>query len=485
MQRRQFLKSTIASSIALLAAGSLRAADLTAKNLISGQPIQPFTPIALRNGEAELDIAPAQTAIFKDGTPTNVWKYSSGDGQMFDVFEGDDLEITMNNQLPEATTVHWHGINVPADQDGDGHQAFGAGTSRVAAFTVPQDSAGSYWFHPHPHGRTAFQVAQGLAAPFIVRSKTDPIAALGIRDIPLFFTAPMLDDNAQIAPQSMSEQMNGRSGNVVLVNGQYLPVLDAKNGETLRLRLFNASNARFLRLSFSETDMVQIGTDGGLLTSPLAPVSNILLAPAERTEVLVRFERTSKLIALSYEKGFMGGMGITDRPAEDADVEIMSVQVSGDTIEPIEVPTTLRAIDPLGDAVVTRQFILSENMQMSMAGGQHSMSMEFMINGQTFDMNRIDFTAKQDDIELWEIINQTDMDHPFHIHGHQFQIVSTIENGVETPFPYLCWKDTINTKRGQTIRLKLKQNQLGKRMFHCHILEHEDLGMMGQYEVVT
>lgn len=481
MRRRQFLKSTIASSIALLSAGSLSAKSLKLRALIKGQPLTNFTPITVNDGKAVLNIEQTEIVLSKDGSPTEVWNYSSGYGNMFDVFEGDNLEITMNNQLPEATTVHWHGIDVPADQDGDAHGVFDTETTRTVNFSIPQASAGSYWFHPHPHMRTAFQVAQGLAAPFIVRSKDDPIAALGIRDIPLFFTAPMLDGNLQIAEQTMSEQMNGRSGNVVLVNGQYLPVLDAKNGETLRLRLFNASNGRFLRLSFSDSEIVQIGTDGGLLVSPLSPASTILLAPAERAEVLVRFEAETTLTALTYEKGFMGGMMMGGTPAESKDVDVMSVQVSGDTIAPIDIPTTLRAIEQFGDAVVTRQFTLSENMGMSVSG----MTMDFMINGKTFDMNRIDFTAKQGEIEMWEIINKTDMDHPFHIHGNQFQIVSITENCEETPFPFLCWKDTVNTKKGQTVRLKLQQNQVGNRMFHCHILEHEDLGMMGQYEVVA
>ena len=111
------------------------------------------------------------------------------------------------------------------------------------------------------------------------------------------------------------------------------------------------------------------------------------------------------------------------------------------------------------------------------------MTMEFMINNQMYDMNRTDFTSRVGQVELWEIINQTDMDHPFHIHGSHFQIVSTEDNGKVTAYPYLAWKDTVNTRAGQTIRLKIAQKQVGLRMFHCHILEHEDLGMMGQYEV--
>lgn len=418
---------------------------------------------------------------------SNLWLYQdSAGGSMMDVMEGDALRIKVQNHLPEETTVHWHGIAVPSSEDGHPHDVIAPHGSREYAFTIPPDSAGTYWYHPHPHQRTGIQAARGLAAPFIVRSKNDPLAKLGIADHVLLLSALQLDGNAQIAEQNMMEQMNGREGNALFVNGQYQPILNVAPNSTHRLRLINASNARYMRLALDSGLMTVVGTDGGLLTQALPPQKELLLAPAERVEVLVTFNQANPKVtlnALPYDKGWMdGGMG-WEKPAVQT-IAVMEFNVIGDAVKTPVIPKQLRVIKPLGEANVTRKMVLSEKMEMSMADGKHTMTMEFMINNQLFDMNRVDFTAKQNVVELWEIVNNTDMDHPFHIHGDHFQVVSVEESGKVTPAPYLAWKDTVNTKAGQTVRLKIMQKQTGLRMFHCHILEHEDLGMMGQYEVL-
>ena len=118
---------------------------------------------------------------------------------------------------------------------------------------------------------------------------------------------------------------------------------------------------------------------------------------------------------------------------------------------------------------------------MSMANGQHSM--EFLINGKSFDMSRIDFISRVHEVELWEISNQSDMDHPFHVHGTQFQVVETERNNVRTVTPYRAWKDTVNVRAGETVRIKIRQDVPGLRMVHCHILEHEVQGMMAIQQV--
>ena len=497
MNRRQFLVNSMYSTLALTFAAcgkkpaneahTMHTPNTTAaasnvfdmSRLRSGEPLR--TPAILSMSDAVLNIQPTQHSWLRDGRATDIWAYQSPTGgTMLDVKVGEQVRITVNNHLPESTTVHWHGVDVPADQDGHPHHPIEPKQSRVYEFTPPD--AGTYWYHPHPHGRTAMQVARGLAAPIIVRDPNDPITQLGIPEQVLMFTTLQLDANAQIAPQTMDEQMNGREGNVVLVNGQYQPIWTVAPNSMHRLRLINASNARYLRLSLGGVLMTVVGTDGGLLEQPLPPQSEILLAPAERLEVCVNFQNAVTLNAQPYDKGWMdGGMG-GQKPALKP-IELLHIQVSGEVATPPNLPKKLRTITPLGKAIVTRQLLLTENMQMSMAGGVHSMTMEFMINNQMYDMNRTDFTSRVDQVELWEIVNQTDMDHPFHIHGSHFQIVSTEENGKATPYPYLAWKDTVNTRAGQTIRLKIAQKQVGLRMFHCHILEHEDLGMMGQYEV--
>ena len=450
--------------------------------LISGKPLKAWPKMTLNQGTADIHVQAAEQVWLKDGTATKVWNYQAAGGTLIEVMEGDTVAFTAHNHLPENTTLHWHGIDVPTDQDGHPHQPIAPNATRTYSFTVPANSAGTYWYHPHPHQRTSFQAAQGLTAPFIVRSNNDPLAGLDIPEHLLFFTAPELDAQAQIAPIAMSEQMNGRQGNVVLINGQYQPVLTVAPHSMQRLRLVNATNARYLRLSFGKSAMVQIATDGGLLEKPLAPQTEITLAPAQRAEVCVTFDETTILQVLPYNAGWMdGGMG-WQAPAPQP-LEVLTVKVDGEAVKTPVLPTQLRTITPLGEAKVTRQFSLSENMQMGMVNGKHEMKMEFLINGKAFDMQRMDFTMKVGEVELWEIINTTDMDHPFHVHGSQFQVIETEENGKVTPYPYLAWQDTVNTKKGQTVRLKIAQSQAGMRMYHCHILEHEDLGMMGQCEV--
>ncbi len=517
--RRQFLKTTLYASIALGLSACGKSADADAPahtshagmnhstppagvpfdmtRLISGAPFAApallvFDALEHHVRAAALNIAPSKQTVTRDGASSQLWTYQTADnnahgGAMIDAFEGETLRITAHNHLPEATTVHWHGIAVPPEQDGHPHDAIAPNAAKTYEFTLDADSAGTYWYHPPPHGKTATQTAMGLAAPLIVRSRTDPLAALGIPDHVLLLTALQLDGNAQIAAHTMDEQMNGRDGNVVFVNGQHQPVMQVAPNSTHRFRLINASNARYMRLSFGGLKMTVVGTDGGLLAQPLPAQSELLLAPAERIEVLMTFDKKLpqvKLQALPYDKGWMdGGMG-GQKPILTT-TDLMQFELAGEAVTSVIIPQKLRDIKPMGQASITRRIVLTEHMQMSMANGVHSMKMDFMLNGQSFDMNRIDFSAKQHAVELWEIVNQTDMDHPFHIHGNHFQVVSIEQNGKITPIQYLAWKDTVNTRAGQTVRLKIAHKHTGVRMYHCHILEHEDSGMMGQYEVLA
>ncbi|TIO60779.1 MAG: multicopper oxidase family protein, partial [Mesorhizobium sp.] len=148
-----------------------------------------------------------------------------------------------------------------------------------------------------------------------------------------------------------------------------------------------------------------------------------------------------------------------------------------ETMPPL--PERLRPIAPLGQPAVSRRLVFTETMAMNATG----MEMSFLINGKAFDMGRIDLVARAGDTELWEIVNQADMDHPFHLHGTQFQVVERERDGKVARSPYLAWKDTVNVVRGETVRLVTRQERPGPRMYHCHILEHEQLGMMGIVDV--
>ena len=411
------------------------------------------------------------------GAPTEFWAYNGSlPGPLIEVVEGDTVEILFENRLPQATTVHWHGLPVPPDQDGNPHNAVAPGQKRLYRFTLPMGSAGTYWYHPHPHITTPEQVYRGLAGAFIVRAKVDPL-----QDIPerlLVISDLKLGADGRIAPNDANDEMNGREGQFALVNAQRLPVLPFDRRGRERWRLWNASSARYLRLVLPGTRLTLVGTDGGLLERPINGLAELLLAPAQRAEVIVDAGGNKgrvELVAAPYQRGKMGTV-----PAE-TQLGLLTVdfsQVEGAAQKPL--PVTLRRINELGRPTAKKRVVFSE--KMSMAGGQHEM--KFLVNGKQFEMKRIDLVSKINQVELWEIANESDMDHPFHIHGTQFQVTERELNGTVTPEAYRAWRDTVNLKSGETVRIKLVQRFKGLRMFHCHILEHEGAGMMGQLQVV-
>ncbi|RWD65534.1 MAG: multicopper oxidase family protein [Mesorhizobium sp.] len=425
---------------------------------------------------ARLTAAPA-TARFAADRNTPILGYNGmSPGPLIEAHEGDRVEITFANRIEgEPSTIHWHGMPVPADQDGNPMDQVAAGADRVYAFELPEGSAGSYWYHPHPHGRTAEQVYRGLAGAFVVKAKADPVpAAYG--DTVLMFTDLRLAADGSMPESDMKDLMNGRVGDHVLVNGQKNPRLAMAMGAKRRLRLYNATNARFLRLAFDGAAMTIIGTDGGLLGKPVA-ADEILLSPAERVELVVAFDRpgAATLTTLDYDRGWMG----PGQPA-DAGLTLLTVDVSETPAEAMPpLPEQLRPIAPLGQPTVSRRLVFTETMAMNATG----MEMGFLINGKAFDMERVDIVARAGQTELWEIVNQADMDHPFHLHGTQFQVVERERSGKVSKPRYLAWKDTVNVARGETVRLLLRQERPGPRMYHCHILEHEQLGMMGIVDV--
>ena len=418
------------------------------------------------------------THEFVPGLATEVLAYNGSlPGTMIDVFEGDRVKIDFKNRIPDqSSTIHWHGLEVPGDQDGNPTDPVASGADRIYEFIIPEGSAGSYWYHPHPHGQTAEQVYRGLAAPFVVRSKNDPLPA-ELRDTVLFISSISLNADGTIAENTGADLMNGREGDHVLVNGTKQPVLTLPPGSSRRFRIYNATNGRFLRLSLDGHTMALVGTDGGLIGAPIKGLKELLLAPAERAEIVVDFRSKTGPVTLSseaYERGWMGG----NKPPATT-TALMTFNLAGPAVKPITLPEKLRDIAALGEPTANHRIEFSENMGM-MNGG---MTMDFLIDGKSFDMNRVDLKARVGEVGLWEIYNNSDMDHPFHLHGTQFQIVEREKNGNTTAAPFLAWKDTVNITAKETVRIKLRHDMPGRRMYHCHILEHEDQGMMGTLEV--
>jgi FtsP/CotA-like multicopper oxidase with cupredoxin domain len=421
--------------------------------------------------EVNLTAGPARLALLP-GHVTNAYAYNgSVPGPTLEVHEGDRVIIHFRNNLPEATTIHWHGLHIPADMDGSPLRPIGAGKQYDYMFTIPRGTAGTYWYHPHPDVRTGYQIAMGLYGAIIVRDANDPLpASLPEKLLVLSDNRFLPDGSPDIAdprtPQGQIDQENGREGNVLLVNGQVMPVIGIRSGETQRWRVINVSAARIYRLAIPGQTMLHVGDDGGLFERAIE-VNDILLANSERLELLVRGtgpprSRTS-LQTLPYDR-----YDPHTRPADwEVARDLLSLQyVDAAPLPPPALPSVMRHVSALDTTRVTARpvLVLSQGL----------------INGKMMDMDRVDVRSRLGATEIWQIENVVTMDHPFHLHGFQFQILD--RDGV--PEPYRSWKDVVNVRKHQTVRVVVRFDDFpGKWMFHCHILDHEDHGMMGILEV--
>lgn len=446
----------------------------------SKQALQPLPRLKNISSEknlfkADLTAAPSKKTV-ANRSSTEFWLYNNQlPGPLIDVFEGDTVEIRFKNNLPEPTTVHWHGLPVPPDQDGNPQDPVAPNAEKIYRFTLPKGSAGTYWYHPHPHGQTAMQVARGLAGTFIVRAKDDPLA-----DWPeqhWMITDLRLNQQTQIPPNTMMDWMNGREGQFVLINGQLQPTITLTTGT--RIRIWNNCSARYLRLALPNCQWIVLGTDGGLLEAPRPPQKELFLAPAERIEVVLvsAQEQQAQLVSHYYDRQKM----MVSEPHTDTLLANIHLQISQNSL----LPSSLRPIPHLGTPTSTQNVEFSE----AEMNHDHAMSMDmmhnlFFINGRVFDMDRVDFTSRVGEVEEWRIFNNSHMDHPFHLHGTQFIVTQREQNGQITPEPFKAWRDTVNLRPYETVTFHVKQDKVGRRMLHCHILEHEDLGMMANLEVI-
>jgi suppressor of ftsI len=426
---------------------------------------------------ASLCAAPGYVQL-GDGGPTQMLLYNGSiPGPMVEVREGQRVRINFDNQLAHETTIHWHGLPIPADQDGNPMDPVPAGSTRVYDYVLPKGSAGTYWYHPHPHNATAEQVASGLAAPFIVRAADDPLAHVG--EVCLFVSGVRLNASRQIAPHDALDWSAGRQGEALLVNGARMPRHTVRPGTMQRWRIVNATASRHFRIALDGHTFTLVGTDGGLLGAPVGGLTEILIAPAQRVEVLVTIREapgaTYRLRALRYQTDVLG-------LASYKDDDLMTVATTSETaMPPAGIPAVLRPITDLGIASVRHRVELTEVADLCTRNGA---TVAFLINGRIFDANRVDLISRVGQVELWDIVNMTGMAHPFHIHGTQFQLVSRRVGEVVTPAPYLAWVDTLLVPPQHSATIKVRQDFPGKRMFHCHILEHEDNCMMAILDVV-
>jgi len=423
--------------------------------------------------EVTLTAAPARVRLLPGGPLVSVYAYNgSVPGPTLDLREGDSVIIHFRNALPEPTTVHWHGLHIPANADGSPLYPIAPGTTHDYKFRLAAGSAGTYWYHPHPDRRSSFQIAMGLYGGIVVHAPDDPLAAKGIPEKLLILSDNRFDSRGEIEfsdPKSIAggiDLENGREGNVLFVNGQVLPAITIRRGEVQRWRIVNASGARIYRLALPGQRLLQVGSDGGLFEHPVA-TPEILLANSERVEVLVQGTGVPGDTTVLEDRPYDRYMPQT-RPADwDRTRPVLSLRYSDDPPVPaVQIPPALRSIPAIDTTKARRHRVIV------MSQG--------LIDGKTMDMHRVDARARLGTTEIWTIQNVVGMDHPFHLHGFHFQVLD--RDGV--PEPFRSWKDTGNVPKHSSIRIVVHFDDYpGRWMYHCHILDHEDEGMMGVLEV--
>jgi len=515
VDRRNFLKLGVTGALALVAPQLARAEGYA---FTSELPIPPLREGRIENGRWLLELSVRHgERQFLPGYVTPTLGYDQDYlGPTLKVRSGDKLSIRVENRINEPTTVHWHGMIIPARMDGGPHQTIHPGKQWVSEYEVIQPAA-TLFYHSHAHGETGQQVYRGLGGMMIIEDDLSTQPGLpseyGVDDIPVILQDRDFDQQGRFEyVRMMPEKMIGKHGATLLVNGQPMPVLTAKR-TLLRLRLLNASNARFYQLAFSDRRPFQvIGSDGGLLSQAVT-TNTIMLAPAERYEILVDLSDRRPVMLRSFKGVGNAGHGPMRMMGMDRSFDVMLIDPRGAGQSG---PAPALALPQIAD--LTRQptaNIRELEMQMGAMGGgmmdqrnrpghmmRPGMMMGMMdtpqrghqtlssgmmrINGEAFSMHRVDFAMRKNTIETWRIRNASPMVHPFHIHNTQFQIVRRDHRGL-MPWEY-GRKDTVVVYPNETVDVLVPTGPYSDPdvpyMYHCHILEHEDGGMMGQFTVV-
>jgi bilirubin oxidase len=408
--------------------------------------------------------------------------------------KGDNITLNVSNTLIDTTTIHWHGMHVAPQNDGGPHTLILPGTIWRPQFTV-MDNAATYWYHPHLHMKTAEHVTKGVAGFIIVRDNQEAALKLprkyGVDDFPIVVQSRAFDAAKQFIVRSELDS-------VILVNGTKNPYLQVP-AQVVRLRLLNGSTERTYNFGLKgNKSFYQIGGDGGLLNSSLQ-LTRLRLAPGERAEILVDFNsmqgQSTYLMSYASElaSGIIGassvGMGgglpdYANNKLNGADFNILKIDVMTPTANAItSVPSSLIINNPLptSSANVTRVLTFTSN------GGMMSVVGPFVINGTPFSMEKINYTIPLNNTEIWELRNQTLIAHPFHIHDVQFYLLD--RNGRQVPSNERGRKDVVLVEPMETVRFITKfedfSNPTVPYMYHCHLLTHEDDGMMGQFLVTN
>jgi FtsP/CotA-like multicopper oxidase with cupredoxin domain len=438
--------------------------------------IPPLAESRIEDGRRVFDLRVQEgTTDFGVGDePSLTWGYNGSYlGPTLRATRGEHVQVNVTNEVGETTTTHWHGHHLPAEMDGGPHQPIEPGQTWSPHWTIDQPAA-TTWYHPHLHGATAAHVYRGLAGMFILDDANslalDLPSTYGVDDIPLIVQDRAFDSAGRVVDRAPMFSPVGSLGDTVLANGTVGGYLEVTT-ELVRLRLLNGSNARVYDFGFSDgREFSLIATDGGLLPAPHV-TDHVQLSPGERAEIVVAMRPGEDVVLRSRDPDL--GAGFLERfSGGDDSFDVVQLRAA-DRLAPSP-PLPQRLVPPPDldptDARVTRTFRMGD----------------MNINGASMDMGRIDEVVEVDSTEIWEVSNADGVPHSFHVHDVQFRVVAV--DG-RPPGPELSgWKDTVYVAPGGTVRLVLRFTDYtdpdSPYMYHCHVLAHEDLGMMGQFVVV-
>ena len=493
LSRRRF----VAGGTALLGAGYFKTAWSTAApatlpipQLVDGTSGEPVN-LTIRSGEWS----------FKPGVRTPTLGLSQDYlGPTIRTRQNSELNLHYHNTLTEGVAIHGHGLHVPGEVDGGPQLEIAPGAQWHPALSIVQPAA-TCWYHSHTHGKSGHQVYRGLAGMIIIDDETSDSMELprryGVDDLPVIIQDRTFDAQGRLVYSLNDAGEDGWLGETVVINGAISPIAKVPAGK-VRLRLLNGANARFYIVAFADNrTFYKIASDGGLLTAPV-PLTAMEMSPGERCEVIVDLAdgNSAELLTLfedefdDEEEGFVTGLLDrflrSEQPALKPSLTLIADRTMPAQTAPL--PEKLATIirPKKSEIVRTRDFVLK--MEDGGGGRYHKheshASMDMTINGAAMDMNVINEQVKRGVWERWRI-RSNQGEHPFHVHGCSF-LIEQIEGAVAPP-DQRGWKDTVVLDDDDWSEIVVRFDHLATEqypyMYHCHILEHEDRGMMGQFTV--
>lgn len=401
---------------------------------------------------------------FVPGQRTKAWAFGGQvPGPTIEAHVGDVLEINVINHLSEPTVVHWHGLRIPAVMDGTERvqRPIAPGETFTYRFRVPD--AGTFWYHSHFN--ETVQLERGLYGALIVRAPDEPVCDA---DRTFVLDDVALEKNGEIKPPGWwIESHDGREGDTRLVNGRQEPDIRMAAGQVERWRFVNAASARYVRLSVGGRPFKVIGTGGGLIASPVT-MTDVLLAPANRTEIVVGPFDEGTVLRIESLPFNRGSFKAHKKPELFATVRVGAAAPSRAML-----PARMREIESLVTASVTPNRDVRLGFSLGMKHG-----VEFNLN---HEQHHHAEPVRVGELQVWNVLNRSPVHHPFHLHGFFFQVLEVNGSAPE----YLSWEDTVNVPSFGSVRIAwMPDDRPGGWMYHCHILEHHAAGMMAHFEVI-